>query len=40
MHELGHVVGLAHVDDPRELRYAGNVVAAARGWLEEKPRQP
>jgi Matrixin len=25
MHELGHVVGLAHVDDPRELMYDDNV---------------
>jgi hypothetical protein len=25
MHELAHVVGLAHVDDPRELMYAENV---------------
>ena len=25
MHELGHVVGLAHVDDSREVMYADNV---------------
>jgi len=25
LHELGHVVGLAHVDDPRELMYGDNV---------------
>jgi predicted Zn-dependent protease len=25
MHELGHVVGLDHVDDPHELMYADNV---------------
>jgi predicted Zn-dependent protease len=24
MHELGHVVGLAHVDDPTELMYERN----------------
>ena len=31
MHELGHVVGLAHVDDPRELMYADNVGQKAFG---------
>jgi predicted Zn-dependent protease len=25
LHELGHVVGLAHVDDARELMYRDNV---------------
>ncbi len=25
MHELGHVVGLGHVDDPTQLMYSGNV---------------
>ena len=25
LHELGHLVGLAHVDDPRELMYAENL---------------
>jgi hypothetical protein len=31
MHELGHVVGLAHVDDPRELMYADNLGQKAFG---------
>lgn len=31
MHELAHVVGLAHVDDPRELMYADNVGQKAFG---------
>jgi hypothetical protein len=31
MHELGHVVGLAHVDDPGELMYADNVGQKAFG---------
>jgi hypothetical protein len=31
MHELGHVVGLAHVDDARELMYADNVGQKAFG---------
>lgn len=25
LHELGHLVGLAHVDEPTELMYDGNV---------------
>lgn len=29
-HELGHLVGLGHVDDPRELMYEG--LAGQRGW--------
>jgi hypothetical protein len=31
MHELGHVVGLGHVDDPGELMYAENVGRTAFG---------
>jgi hypothetical protein len=31
MHELGHVVGLAHVDDPGELMYADNIGLTAFG---------
>jgi hypothetical protein len=31
MHELAHVVGLAHVDDPRELMYADNLGHQAFG---------
>jgi hypothetical protein len=31
MHELGHVVGLAHVDDPAELMYAQNTGRAELG---------
>ena len=25
LHELGHIVGLAHVDDPHELMYGDNI---------------
>jgi hypothetical protein len=31
MHELGHVVGLAHVDDPGELMFSDNTGQAALG---------
>jgi hypothetical protein len=31
MHELAHVVGLGHVDDPRELMYEGNVGVTSFG---------
>ena len=43
MHEFGHLVGLAHVDDSRELMYADNVAqrgsapVTSQGWLVSAP---